>query len=198
MYRREIYKASDNEIKSYIVVNVILFVLFTSIFALSEPRMMEFEGAVLYFVLSFFWMYYLYMKIGHDILFDNVKTRRCCVNECTLKKEWRRPLFAKKGSGKIPAKEFFVYVQEVDIRGDKSPIVYEPVPVYNYPVVLYLRSRNIELYKEINRLRNKHIKFRKKRRGGQETDEFLYGEVTYFEKSRLIVGFKYLGTKKYA
>lgn len=195
MYRREIYKASGNEIKQGIIISMVVFVMFTLAFMLSKSKMVNLEGGIIYFLVTFLVTWNLYMMVGHDILFDNVKTMRCCIIDCELNWELLEIFLGKKKKGKMPIKGFNVWAHEIDSRGHSSAIVYEPDRIYDFPAKLNLKSGNFDLYYEIEKLRKKHIKFHG---DDKKAENFLYGEITYVEKSGLIVGFEYFGTKKYA
>lgn len=194
MYRRSIYKASGNETKCGIIISMILFIVFTSISVLTEPSRMQLQGKIIYFGLTFSLSWYLYIMIGHDILFDNVKTMRCCVYECELNWVLMELLLGKEKKGEMPANGFKIWLQGVDERGNINPIASDQIQIYEHPAEFQLESRNCELYHEIQSLRKEHIKIQE---DGEDVKEFLYGEIAYVEKSKFIVGFKYLGTKNY-
>lgn len=176
---------------------MIFFVMFTSVLILtmSKSHRMNLEIGISYFVFTFLFTLYVYMTIVHDIVSENVKTMRCCIIQCALSWQLMEILLGKEEKGKMPTHGFYVWVEEIDRRGYSSDIVYEPDCIYDDPIRLRLKSGNFDLYNDIEKLRNKHIKVQN---DDEEAEEFLYGEITYVEKSKLIVGFKYLGTKRYA
>lgn len=201
MLRKDIYKAAEVQLKGLKCVNSIFFIFFTIIFIVSRICGEEmttadiFKGSVLCSVITFIIALEAYVLIIHDVIFKNVKTMRGCIYEC--EQNWKLvELFLKKEDDEKDAKNGFkVWIQGVDGDGRINPIGHKQIQKYEYPAELELKSGNFDLYYEIEKLRNKHIKVRN---DGEEAEAFLYGEITYVEKSKLIVGFKYLGTKNYA